>query len=65
MIARERLFWDSSRRRIVKENDPAAAFLLVGVGGVVPKEWEKLIPIETSPVEIKTPESSIPRFKRR
>ena len=65
MIATERLYLDSSRRRVVKEGDAAAAFLLVGIGGVIPKQFENLVNVEPSPVQIKTPESSMPRLKRR
>lgn len=35
MIAQERLYLTADRSRVVRENDRAARFLLVGVGGTI------------------------------
>lgn len=39
MIATTRLFLDSTRLRVVKEGDAAAAFLLANIGDDVPAKY--------------------------
>ena len=43
MIAKETLFLDVTRRRIVKYGDPAAAFLLVSRGGEVENRYQRFV----------------------
>ena len=78
MIASERLYLTSDRRRVVKEGDTAAAFLLAAQGSEIPKlylplmqpknagdEVEKAEVVEPSPVEFKHKETAIPKLRRR
>jgi len=43
MIARERLYLDSSRTRVVRAEDKGPKTLLVCAGGEVPKEFVQLV----------------------
>ncbi len=43
MIATERLFLNSERSRVVREGDPAAAFLLAAKGSEIPPQFVKLV----------------------
>lgn len=43
MIAAERLFLNRERNRVVRQGDPAAAFLLAAEGSEVPSEYLKLV----------------------
>lgn len=69
MIATGNLYWNSDRSRVVKEGDPAAAFLLAVKGSEIPKEHEgKISPaaeVESSPVKVETKESALPTRRRR
>ena len=69
MIAKERLFLNSDRSRVVKDGDPAASFLLVAMGSEIPPEHlQKVLQseqVESSPVIVQTKESSIPTRRRR
>ncbi len=42
MISPERLFLNDDRSRVVREGDPAAAFLLAAKGSEVPEQYVKL-----------------------
>jgi hypothetical protein len=43
VIAPERLYLNSLRTKVVRENDSEAAFLLVPKGGEVPKQFEPMV----------------------
>ena len=43
MIAGERLYLDSNRSRVVREGDPAAAFLLAAKGSEIDPRYVKLV----------------------
>lgn len=60
MIARERLYLTDDRRRVVKENDPAAAFLLAAVGDEVPQRFARLIETPAA-----NPPEAVPEKPRR
>lgn len=51
MIASERLYWNSNRTKIVRENDSEAAFLFVAKGSEIPKQFEAQVQ-----GDLKTPE---------
>jgi hypothetical protein len=73
MIATERLFVTADRRRVVKEDDAAAAFLLCAKGAEIPKHYLPLLqaavtpePVDSgSPVNLMNKETALPKMRRR
>jgi len=73
MIASERLYLTKDRRRVVREGDAAAAFLLAAKGCEIPREYMTLLPpaptaqpvTAGSPVNPAIKESALPKLRRR
>ena len=51
MIATERLYLTADKSAVVRDGDPAAAFLLACEGGVIAKEYEHLVPADEPPAD--------------
>ena len=47
MIARERLYLNKDKTKIVKEGSKESATLLAGAGCEIPKEYQSMVPPET------------------
>jgi len=49
VISNKRLWLNADRSAVVSDGDPAAAFLLAGVGGKVPTEYVDMVNAEPDP----------------
>jgi hypothetical protein len=66
MVALERLFLTADRCRVVREHDPAAAFLLAAKGAEIPSQFIPLLKVEPeAPAEIENRETRVVTPRRR